>query len=100
MADPDLQSPHWDVELDAPFKLRALRAGAHADRVSNASNEPARVLLVSATNFPEIAEHVDTGTVLAMTAAGAGHVFPAGTDRPVMEMLVVAMEAASEGAGS
>lgn len=99
MADPDLQSPHWDVELDAPFKLRALRAGAHADRVSNASNEPARVLLVSTTNFPEIAEHVDTGTVLAKTAAGAGHVFPAG-NRPVMEMLVVAVEAASEGAGS
>ena len=160
MADPNIHSPQWDAELDAPFRLRAQRAGANAGarelgatlyeidpggavspyhvhhgneellvvlsgtpqlrtpagsrslesgavvafprgaegahRVSNASAEPARVLLVSTMCFPEIAEHGDTGTVLAMTGPGAGHVFPAGTDRPVMEMLVTGMEAAGE----
>ena len=59
MADPNIHSPHWDAELDAPF----------------------------------------TGTVLAMTGPGAGHVFPAGTDRPVMEMLLTGMEAAGEHEG-
>lgn len=164
MADPNINAPHWDAELDAPFRLRALRAGAHAGgrelgatlyeidpggavspyhlhhgneellvvlsgapqlrtpsgvrelepgavvafprgpdgahRIANASGGPVRVLLVSTMNLPEVAEHVDTGTVLAMTGAQAGHVYPAGTDRPVMEMLLEGMAAAEEGAGS
>jgi hypothetical protein len=31
-------------------------------------------------NFPEVAEHVTTGTTMAMTGPAEGEVFPAGTD--------------------
>ena len=160
MADPNIHSPQWDAELDAPFDLRAQRAGAHAGaqelgatlyeiapggaispyhahhgneellvvlsgtpqlrtpggvrelvpgavvafprgpqgahRVANASGEPARVLLVSTMNHPDIAEHIDTGAVLAMTGAEAGWVFPGGTDRPVWDMVVEGMKAAGD----
>src|SRR5918912_259870 len=48
--------------------------GAHA--VTNPGPEPARVLLVSTMHFPDVAEHVDTGTLLAITGQAAGRAFP------------------------
>jgi hypothetical protein len=42
--------------------------------------------------FPEVAEHLDTSTVLAMTGPGQGKVFPHGTDVPVMDALLRAMQ--------
>ena len=68
--------------------------GAH--RVTNRSGEPARVLLISTMSFPDIAEHLDTGATLAILGPAAGKTFPADTDRPVMDMVVAAMEAAAE----
>jgi len=64
--------------------------GAH--RVSNEAEKPARVLLVSTMHFPEIAEHVSTGTILTMTAPGQGKAYPAGADRPIEELYSAAME--------
>jgi uncharacterized cupin superfamily protein len=63
--------------------------GAH--RVFNDSDAPARVLLISTMVFPEVAEHLDTGTTLAMTAPGQGKVFPHGTDVDVMDALLRGM---------
>jgi len=93
---PRLRTPAGVRELEPGAVVAFVRGPDGAHRVSNASAEPARVLLVSTMNFPEIAEHVDTGAVLAMTAAAAGHVFPSGTDRPAMDMVLEAMEAAGE----
>jgi uncharacterized cupin superfamily protein len=64
--------------------------GAH--RVANPGDEPARVLLVSTMNLPEIAVHVTTGTVLTMTALGQGQAWPAGGEEPFMELYGKAME--------
>jgi uncharacterized cupin superfamily protein len=41
------------------------RDGAH--RVENDSDEPARVLIISTMQFPDVAEHLDSGKVLAIT---------------------------------
>jgi len=93
---PQLRTPAGSRRLEAGAVVAFRRGPEGAHRVFNTSTEPARVLLVSTMHFADVAEHVDTGAVLAMTAADAGHVFPAGTDRPVMEMLVEGMEAAGE----
>ena len=66
--------------------------GAH--HVFNASDAPARVLLISTMHLPDVAEHVDTGAALAITGPGAGKTFPAGSDRPTLELVVEAMRAA------
>ena len=53
-------------------------AGAH--RLRNISDSRARYLLVSTMRFPEVAEQIDTGTVLALKTPGEGWAFPAGSD--------------------
>jgi uncharacterized cupin superfamily protein len=65
--------------------------GAHA--VTNPGPEPARVLLISTMNFPDMAEHVDTGALLAITGQAAGLAFPAGSDVPFADAVLQAMEA-------
>ncbi len=65
--------------------------GAH--RVSNPGPDTARVLIVSTMRYPEIAEHVSTGTTMAMTGPAAGKVFAAGTDREFIELYREAMAA-------
>ena len=75
--------------------------GAHA--VTNPGPEPARVLLVSTMRFPDIAEHVDTGTLLAITGQAAGLAFPPGSDVPFSDAVLSAMQAearAEEDAGA
>jgi uncharacterized cupin superfamily protein len=73
--------------------------GAHA--VTNPGPEPARMLLVSTMRFPDIAEHLDTGTLLAITGQAAGLAFPAGSDIPFSDAVLRAMqaEAAASAAG-
>ena len=68
------------------------RRGAH--RVKNPSPEPARVLVVSTMNFPDVVEHPDTGTWLSMSGATEGKAFPAGTDVSFKDAVVKAMESA------
>lgn len=66
-------------------------AGAHS--VTNRSGAPARILIVSTMNFPEVAEHLDTGTWLAVLGPRDGKAFPAGGDIPLMEAVVSAIQA-------
>ena len=54
------------------------------------------MLLISTQRVPDVAEHLDTGAVLAMTGPDSGWVYPAGVDVPVMDALATAMEAARE----
>jgi uncharacterized cupin superfamily protein len=84
-----------ELEPGAVVAFPRGRDGAH--RVFNASSEVARVLLVSTMRYPEVAEHVTTGTVMAMIGPGDGHVFPAGTDLPFMQLYLEAMKADAEG---
>jgi uncharacterized cupin superfamily protein len=68
-------------------------AGGH--RVTNPADaaDTARLLIVSTMHFPDVAEHVDTGTWLAVIGPREGKAFPAGSEIELMESLVRAMEA-------
>src|SRR3954469_2809108 len=68
--------------------------GAHA--VTNPGPEPARVLVVSTMRFPDVAEHLDTGSMLAIMGPAAGRAFPAGADVPFADAVLTAMEAEAE----
>ena len=68
------------------------RRGAH--RVRNASPEPARVLIVSTMNFPDVVEHPDTGAWLSMSSPTQGKAFPADVDVSFRDAVVKAMESA------
>lgn len=93
---PRLRTPAGTETL-APGDVASFPAGPDgAHRVSNAGPEPARVLLVSTMRFPEVAEHVDTGTWLAMTGPEEGRVFPAGAEIGVMDALATGMAAGAE----
>ncbi len=95
------------LELRTPGGTRDLAAGATvafprgpqgAHGVTNRSAEPARVLIVSTMHHPDVAEHPDSGTVLAVSGPREGKMFPAGTDIPFMEAAARAI-AAAPGAG-
>jgi uncharacterized cupin superfamily protein len=90
------------LELRTPAGVRAVERGAvvafpvgpdGAHRVRNASDAPARYLIVSTMRVPEVAEHVDTGTVLAMTGAGSGWAFPSGSDADFLAVVTEAIQA-------
>src|SRR3954470_7710391 len=93
---PEVRTPGGRQRL-APGAVMAFARGedgAHA--VMNPGPEPARVLLVSTMHFPDVAEHVDTGTVLAITGQAAGLAFPAGSDVPFSDAVLSAMQAGAE----
>jgi uncharacterized cupin superfamily protein len=69
--------------------------GAH--RVRNVSDAPARYLVVSTMRFPEVAEQLDTGTVLALKGPADGWAFPA---QSAGDYMALTMEALRADAGS
>jgi uncharacterized cupin superfamily protein len=89
---PTLRTPDGVRRLEPGAVVAFPRGPDGAHRVANPGDEPARVLLVSTMNLPEIAVHVSTGTVLTMAEPGAGHAWPADGDKPFMELYGAAME--------
>jgi uncharacterized cupin superfamily protein len=87
---PLLRSPSGSRRLEPGAVAAFVRGPDGAHRVSNPDGEAARVLLVSTMNVPDVAVHVSTGALLAMTELGAGQVFRAGSDVDVMEALAEA----------
>jgi uncharacterized cupin superfamily protein len=75
---PTLRTPAGIRELETGEVVAFPRGAEGAHRVANKSGEPVRVLLISEMNFPEVAEHLDTGTVLAIGSLG-----PDGPERKV-----------------
>jgi len=91
-----------DLELRTPDGTRDISKGAvvafpagadGAHRLRNTSEEPARYLLVSTLRFPEIAEQLDTGTVLALKGPADGWAFPPGSAGDYMALTKQALEA-------
>ena len=94
--DPNVFDPDW--EEGTPPGIKGVRVGDRelepgaivafprgpdgAHRVA-AGDEAVRVLLISTMNFPDIAEHLSTGTTLTMTRPGTGRVFAADGERPL-----------------
>jgi uncharacterized cupin superfamily protein len=66
-------------------------AGAH--RLRNTSLARARYVLISTMRFPDVAEQLDTGTVLAITGPAGGWAFPKGSDDDYMKLTMQALEA-------
>jgi uncharacterized cupin superfamily protein len=95
---PELRTPAGTRRLDAGAVVAFPRGEAGAHAVSNPGPEPARMLLVSTMRFPDVAEHVDTGAVLAITGHGAGRVFPSGSDVPAADAVLAAMQHGGDGA--
>jgi uncharacterized cupin superfamily protein len=91
---PELRTPDGVRELPAGATVAFERGPAGAHSVTNRSGAPVRLLIVSTMNFPEVAEHLDTGTWLAVLGPRDGKAFPAGTDVPFMDAVVQAMLAA------
>lgn len=94
--------PGGELELRTPAGTRIVSRGAvvgfptgpaGAHRLRNVSGAKARYLLVSTTVFPEVAEQLDTGTVLAMTAPADGWAFPAGAESDYMALTFEAITA-------
>jgi hypothetical protein len=50
-------------------------------------------MLVSTMVFPEIAEQLDTGTILAMSEPGTGWAFASGSEGDYMELTIKAIQA-------
>jgi uncharacterized cupin superfamily protein len=93
-------------QLRTPAGTRTLRAGDlvvfprgqdGAHRIANAGPELARVLVFSTMNFPEVAEYVDAGTVLAIRGRRDGLTFPAHSDTDFQDAWLSAMEAEASG---
>jgi uncharacterized cupin superfamily protein len=91
-----------ELELRTPEGTRQVRTGgvvafpagaAGAHRLRNTSEGPARYILVSTLRFPEIAEQLDTGTVLALKGPADGWAFPQGSDGDYMALTKQALEA-------
>jgi uncharacterized cupin superfamily protein len=79
------------VDTGAVLAFPKGEGGAHA--VTNPGPEPARVLVVSTMRFPDVAEHLDTGALLAITGLAAGRAFPADSDVPFADAVLRAMQA-------
>jgi uncharacterized cupin superfamily protein len=91
---PELRTPDGVRELAAGATVAFARGPAGAHSVTNRSGAPVRLLIVSTMHFPEVAEHLDTGTWLAVLGPSEGKAFPAGSDVPFMEAVVNGIRAA------
>lgn len=95
-----------ELELRTPDGTRTVDKGAvvgfpagpeGAHRLRNASDAPARYFIVSTMRFPEVAEQLDTGTILAMKAPGDGWSFPTGSAGDYVALTLEAIRADREG---
>jgi uncharacterized cupin superfamily protein len=90
------------LELRTPDGLREVGRGAlvafpagaaGAHRLRNVSSAPARYLVVSTMRFPEVAEQLDTGTILAMPSPAEGWAFPRGSAGDYVGLTAAAIQA-------
>jgi uncharacterized cupin superfamily protein len=93
---PEVRTPGGTRRLEAGAVVAFPRGEEGAHAVSNPGPDAARILVVSTMHFPDVAEHLDTGALLAITGPAAGKVFPAGSDVPFADALLNAIEAGAE----
>lgn len=91
-----------ELELRTPGGLRTVPAGAvvafvsgtdGAHRVRNVSQARARYLVVSTMHFPDVAEQLATGTVLALKGPADGWAFGPGAAGDYVQLTMAALEA-------
>jgi len=90
------------LELRTPAGMREVAKGAlvafpagpdGAHRLRNTSDAPARYALISTMRFPDIAEQIDTGTVLPIKAPADGWAFPKDAAGDYMALTIEAIRA-------
>jgi uncharacterized cupin superfamily protein len=89
----ELRTPEGTRQISKGAVLAFLAGAAGAHRVRNASDAPARYLVVSTMRFPEVAEQLDTGTVLALKGPADGWAFPTGSAGDYIALTMEAVEA-------
>jgi uncharacterized cupin superfamily protein len=90
---PELRTPGGLREL-APGDVVAFPRGSDgAHRLRNPSPEPCRVLIVSEMHYPDVVEYLDTGAVLTLSGPRGAQAFPGGSDRPLRDVVVAALDA-------
>ena len=67
---PTLRSPDGEQDLEEGDVVVFPRGQAGAHQVSNKTDEPIRVLMLSSLNAPDIVEYLDSGKVGARSVAG------------------------------
>jgi uncharacterized cupin superfamily protein len=79
---PLVRTPDGARRLEPGAVLAFVRGRDGAHRVANPpdAQETVRILLISTMNLPDVAEHVTTGTVLALTGPAEGRAWAAGSD--------------------
>lgn len=91
----ELRTPQGTREIirGAVVAFPAGADGAH--RLRNVSDSPARYLMFSTMRFPEVAEQLDTGTVLALKGPADGWAFPPGSAGDYIALTTQALQADS-----
>ena len=92
---PELRTPNGIRPLETGAVVAFPRGPRGAHRVKNSSPSPARVLIVSTMNFPDVVEHPDTGTWLSMSGPTQGKAFPSDTDISFKDAVLKAMQTAT-----
>jgi uncharacterized cupin superfamily protein len=93
---PLLRTPEGTRTLEPGAVVSFLPGPGGAHRITNPDSEVARVLLVSTMQFPEVAEHVTTGTTMAITGPEDGKAFPVGTHEDFIKLYREALAADQE----
>jgi uncharacterized cupin superfamily protein len=86
---PELRTPDGTRTLE-PGSVVAFPAGASGAHRLRAGSERCRYVIMSTMRYPDVAIHVDTGTVLALTEEGDGYVFPADAEGDFAELFELA----------
>ena len=90
----ELRTPEGHREVRPGAVVLSFPAGAGgAHRVRNSSDGPACYLVISTMRFPEVAEQLDTGTVLALKGPADGWAFAAGSAGNYMALTMEALQA-------
>jgi uncharacterized cupin superfamily protein len=82
---PELRTPEGKRTLE-PGAVIAFPAGASGAHRLRAGSERCRYVIMSTMRYPDVAVHVDTGTILALTEEGDGFVFPADAEGDFQEL--------------
>ncbi len=90
----ELRTPDGTRELGPGDVVGFATGPGGAHRVRNIwQEERSRYLVVSTMQFPELAEQLDTGTVLALKGPADGWAFPDGSAGDYMALTIEAVEA-------
>ena len=89
----ELRTPEGTRQISKGAVLAFPAGAAGAHRVRNASDTLASYLVVSTMRFPEVAEQLDTGTVLALKGPADGWAFPTASAGDYIALTMEALQA-------